>query len=78
MVEFLGYCGLFKVFQYFLSYEIAFCMKRKNSDKEVKEPVKIRLKELKSGSKSIYLDCYVNGVRGYKFLILYLRPEVSR
>lgn len=35
----------------------------RNSDKEVKEPVKIRLKELKSGSKSIYLDCYVNGVR---------------
>ena len=53
-------------------------MKRKNSDKEVKEPVKIRLKELKSGSKSIYLDCYVNGVREYKFLNLYLRPEVSR
>lgn len=49
-----------------------------NSDKEVKEPVKIRLKELKSGSKSIYLDCYVNGVRKYKFLNLYLRPEVSR
>ena len=61
-----------------LSDEIAFCMKKRNADNEVKEPVKIRLKELKSGSKSIYLDCYINGVREYKFLNLYLRPEVSR
>lgn len=53
-------------------------MRKKATENDVKEPVKIRLKELKSGSKSIYLDCYVNGVREYKFLNLYLRPEVSR
>lgn len=53
-------------------------MKQKSRDNVVKEPVKIRFKELKSGNKSIYLDCYVNGVREYKFLNLYLRPEVSR
>ncbi len=53
-------------------------MKQKSRDNVVKEPVKIRFKELKNGNKSIYLDCYVNGVREYKFLNLYLRPEVNR
>jgi hypothetical protein len=53
-------------------------MRKKAAENDVKEPVKIRLKELKSGNKSIYLDCYVNGVREYKFLNLYLRPEVTR
>ena len=53
-------------------------MRKKVAENDVKEPVKIRLKELKSGNKSIYLDCYVNGVREYKFLNLYLRPEVTR
>ena len=40
-----------------------------------KEPVTIRFKELKNGSKSIYLDIYVNGRRSYEFLKLYLVPE---
>lgn len=53
-------------------------MKQNSRDNVVKEPVKIRFKELKNGNKSIYLDCYVNGVREYKFLNLYLRPEVTR
>lgn len=30
------------------------------------------------GNQSIYLDCYVNGIREYKFLNLYLRPDTSR
>ena len=45
-------------------------MRKKAAENDVKEPVKIRLKELKSGNKSIYLDCYVNGVRE-------LFPELS-
>ena len=50
-----------------------------NEDKnQVKEPVKIRFKELINGSKSIYLDIYVNGVREYEFLNIYLKPEKTR
>ena len=30
------------------------------------------------GNQSIYLDCYVNGIREYKFLNLYLRLDTSR
>ena len=45
----------------------------------IKEPVRIRLKDLKNGNKSIYLDCYMgNGNREYKFLKLYLHPEKSK
>lgn len=40
-------------------------------------PVRIRFKELKNGNKSIYLDIYVNGVRKYEFLKLFIVPEVS-
>jgi site-specific recombinase XerD len=40
-----------------------------------KEPVKIRLKELKDGNKSVYLDIYHNGKRQYRFLKLYIVPE---
>lgn len=29
-------------------------------------------------NQSIYLDCYVNGIREYKFLNLYLRLDTSR
>ena len=50
-----------------------------NEDKTVvKEPVKIRFKKLKNGNTSIYLDIYVNGVREYEFLNIYLRPGESR
>ena len=50
-----------------------------NEDKnQVKEPVKIRFKELKNGNQSIYLDIYVNGVREYEFLNIYLKPEKTR
>lgn len=51
---------------------------KKEDDENVKEQVKIRYKELKKGGSSIYLDCYVNGIREYKFLNLYLKEEKSR
>lgn len=42
-----------------------------------KEPVKIRFQKLKNGNLSIYLDTYLDGVRRYEFLKLYLIPETS-
>lgn len=53
-------------------------MNRKGEDGTNKEPIKLRFKQLKDGNQSIYLDCYVNGIREYKFLNLYLRPDTSR
>ena len=52
-------------------------MNRKGEDGSIKEPIKLRFKQLKDGNQSIYLDCYVNGIREYKFLNLYLRPDFS-
>lgn len=53
-------------------------MNRKGEDGSITEPIKLRFKQLKDGNQSIYLDCYVNGIREYKFLNLYLRPDTSR
>lgn len=53
-------------------------MNGKGEDGLIKEPIKLRFKQLKDGNQSIYLDCYVNGIREYKFLNLYLRPDNSR
>ncbi len=44
---------------------------------KLKEPVKIRFRELANGTKSIYLDIYKDGVRRYEFLKLYLHPGRS-
>lgn len=41
---------------------------------KTKEPVRLREKTLKNGSKSLYLDIYYNGVRTYEYLHLYLNP----
>lgn len=53
-------------------------MKAKNTTKNVKEPVRIRVKALAHGNYSIYLDTYHRGVRKYEFLRLYLRPEHNK
>lgn len=45
---------------------------------KIKEPIKIRVKNLANGSKSIYLDMYMNGKRKYEFLKLYIIPENSK
>lgn len=45
----------------------------------IKEPIRIRFKQLKNGCKSIYLDCYLGkGRREYKFLNIYLHPEHTK
>jgi integrase len=52
-------------------------MSNKKPTPKVKEPVKIRFKELANGNKSVYLDYYKNGKREYDFLKLYLEPETT-
>ena len=47
-------------------------------DLKIKEPIKIRVKHLTNGSKSIYLDIYMEGRRKYEFLKLYIIPENSK
>lgn len=46
----------------------------KGKFKKQKETVRLRAKTLKSGSQSLYLDIYLDGVRRYEFLKLYLLP----
>lgn len=45
---------------------------------DIKEPIKIRRKQLANGNISLYLDIYHNGRREYEFLKLYLIPEKNR
>lgn len=45
---------------------------------KVKEPIRLRTKELADGSKSLYLDIYRNGKRTYEYLKMYLIPETDR
>ena len=44
---------------------------------KLKEPVRIRVKELQGGNKSLYLDMYLHGKRKKEGLKLYLIPEVN-
>lgn len=45
---------------------------------KIKEPVKLRTKELQNGCLSLYLDIYMSGKRKYEFLKLYIIPERSK
>lgn len=45
---------------------------------KIKEPVRLRTKELLNGCLSLYLDIYINRKRKYEFLKLYIIPERSR
>jgi integrase len=52
-------------------------MKQKmtTSKPKVKELVTIRQRSLKCGGFSLYLDCYINGIRQREFLKLHLLPD---
>ena len=41
-------------------------MPRIKKPKKVKEPIRLRMKDLSDGSKSLYLDIYRNGKRTYE------------
>ena len=53
-------------------------MPRTRKPIKVKEPIRLRTKELANGSKSLYLDIYRNGKRSYEYLKMYLIPETDR
>ena len=48
---------------------------RKKTSPKAKEPVRIRLKQLRGGNQSIYFDMYSNGKRTYSFPKLYIVAE---
>ena len=52
-------------------------MPRVKKPAKVKEPVRLRMKELANGNKSLYLDIYRNGKRTYEYLKMYLIPETD-
>lgn len=52
-------------------------MPRIKKPQKVKEPIRLRMKDLSNGSKSLYLDIYRNGKRTYEYLKMYLIPETD-
>ena len=52
-------------------------MPRIKKPAKVKEPIRLRMKELADGSKSLYLDIYRNGKRSYEYLKMYIIPETD-
>ena len=52
-------------------------MPRVKKPAKVKEPIRLRMKELANGNKSLYLDIYRNGKRTYEYLKMYLIPETD-
>ena len=52
-------------------------MPRIKKPAKVKEPIRLRMKELANGSQSLYLDIYRNGKRSYEYLKMYIIPETD-
>lgn len=61
-------------------YSVACLLLKRTIDdmRRTKEPIRLRTRELSGGSKSLYLDIYVNGRRRYEYLKLYLIPERTK
>ncbi len=52
-------------------------MKTKKQKIDLKEPVRIRMRKLKFGNASLYLDIYYKGMRKKEYLSLYIIREVN-
>lgn len=52
-------------------------MARQRKINKAKEPVRLRMKDLSNGNKSLYLDIYRDGKRSYEYLKMYLIPETD-
>lgn len=52
-------------------------MPRVKKPAKVKEPIRLRMKELANGNKSLYLDIYRDGKRTYEYLKMYIIPETD-
>ena len=52
-------------------------MARVKKPSKIKEPIRLRMKLLNNGSKSLYLDIYRNGKRSYEYLKMYIIPETD-
>lgn len=52
-------------------------MARVRKPTKIKEPIRLRMKPLSDGSKSLYLDIYRDGKRTYEYLKMYIIPETD-
>ena len=52
-------------------------MVRNKKTSKIKEPIRLRMKDLSNGNKSLYLDIYRDGKRSYEYLKMYIIPETD-
>lgn len=52
-------------------------MARNKKTTKAKEPIRLRMKDLSNGNKSLYLDIYRDGKRSYEYLKMYIVPETN-
>lgn len=52
-------------------------MARNKKTTKAKEPIRLRMKDLSNGNKSLYLDIYRDGKRSYEYLKMYIVPEMD-
>ena len=60
-----------------LTFFVSIMTRKRNTDLNRKEPVRLRQRRIKNGGYSLYLDTYWNGKRSYDFLKLYLNPPTD-